>query len=124
MITVTAFDHLVLCSAQPQRLVDFYCQHLGAVIERQIEEPLLIQLRLGTFLLDISEAELRQKDVAVNVDHFCFRISNFDQTRLADYFEENNIPFTPPEHRYGATGFADSIYLWDPDGNKVELRKD
>ena len=34
----------------------------------------------------------------------------------------HGIAFEPPETRYGADGYGPSIYVTDPEGNRVELK--
>lgn len=130
-INITAIDHLVLRTAHADALTHFYCSVLGCTVERDMSEALgLIQLRAGTALIDIvavdSELGLvgggppTKKDN--NLDHLCLRIEPFSEQAVIRYLNLHQIEHGVFTERYGAGGFARSIYIKDPDGNTVELR--
>jgi len=56
------------------------------------------------------------------LDHFCLRIEPFDESRLVEYFEENDVEIVSSGMRKGAEGTGPSIYVKDPEGNSVELK--
>ncbi|WP_198529086.1 hypothetical protein [Comamonas testosteroni] len=57
-----------------------------------------------------------------NVDHFCLRISPFNETEILNFLASMGIDADKAEVRYGAEGDGPSIYFFDPDGNQVELK--
>lgn len=131
MIKPKAIDHLVLRTNRYQELIDFYCNILGCVIERQTTKELgLTQLRAGNSLIDIIDVnrELGQQGgpapgaMGHNVDHFCLQIEPFDEQELKHYLKNHGVDVSDFQERYGAQGMGRSIYIKDLAGNTVELR--
>ncbi|MCR9279376.1 MAG: VOC family protein [Pseudomonadaceae bacterium] len=123
-------DHLVLRSEAPKRLIEFYCQ-LGAIVEREVADVGLVQLRMGSSILDIvdtagklgrSGGAAPTPDSGHNVDHFAWRIEPFDEDDLRELADSLGVPATFHSKLYGADGFGPAVYLRDPDGNRVELK--
>ena len=123
-------DHVVLRTAQPERLVAFYRDVLGCTVERRVDSLGLIQLRAGASLIDLvdTDRELGRAGGPPpgrerrNMDHFCLRVARFDAAALAAALAAHGIAAPEPARRYGAEGFGQSIYIEDPDGNTVELK--
>ncbi|MEE4361085.1 MAG: VOC family protein [Pseudomonadales bacterium] len=124
-------DHLVLRARDIETLVAFYRDVLGCEVERVLPELGLHQLRAGDALIDLVDAQgpLGRADGAPparadggNLDHFCLRIEPFDAAALAAWLDAAGIAHEAPARRYGADGFGPSIYLADPEGNRVELK--
>jgi catechol 2,3-dioxygenase-like lactoylglutathione lyase family enzyme len=57
-----------------------------------------------------------------NVDHFCFRVDDFDAAALTAELAAAGVAAGPAESRYGADGEGPSIYVSDPEGNTIELK--
>lgn len=118
---VTAADHLVLVSPDPERLVAWYRDHLGAVPERldewRREEVPFVSLRVSpTFLIDVTRGER----TGTNVDHFALTVDGVD---LDEWAAAGALPVEMgPADLFGARGTGRGVYLRDPDGNRVELR--
>ncbi len=55
-----------------------------------------------------------------NIDHFCLVIEPTDLEALAASGRFDVAG--PPGERYGARGRGSSLYVRDPDGNRIELR--
>lgn len=114
-------DHLVLVSTDPERLVTWYHENLGAEPERLEEwrrgEVPFVSLRVSpTFLIDIARAER----TGTNVDHFALTVEEVDlDTLVASGTVQVEMG---PVDLYGARGVGRGLYLRDPDGNRVELR--
>ncbi|OIN13540.1 VOC family protein [Oceanisphaera psychrotolerans] len=129
MFKILGLDHLVLRVRQPERMLDFYCRVLGCTLERQKNDIGLYQLRAGEQLIDLvdirgplggdGEAPEQRK---ANLDHFCLRIDPFDIDALCTYLALNGVIIEAPEIRYGAEGEGPSVYLFDPEGNEIELK--
>ena len=117
-IDVLGLDHVVLRSAQPEALVDFYQRLFACEIERTVGD-FLWQLRIGDSLLDI----LRGTRSGANVDHFCLRVAQYDEDRLIEFLSAQGVVAEPAGEIYGAQGFGPSIYFVDPEGNRVELKR-
>jgi catechol 2,3-dioxygenase-like lactoylglutathione lyase family enzyme len=129
MFKVLGVDHLVLRVRNPQRMLDFYCRILGCCLEREKTDIGLYQLRAGAQLIDLvdirgplgGDGEAADQCKA-NMDHFCLRIEPFEPDTLLNYFTLAGVICEPPALRYGAEGEGPSIYLFDPEGNQLELK--
>ena len=131
MIRVTKIDHLVIRSANVPDMVRFYRDVLGCQLERQTSEELgLTQLRAGDALIDIVAVDSKlgraggeaPQRTGNNIDHFCLQLEEIPEDRLRHWLESHRVSCGSFEIRYGAGGFAPSVYIQDPDGNTVELR--
>ncbi|MEM8660142.1 MAG: VOC family protein [Pseudomonadota bacterium] len=130
MINLVGIDHIVLRADDYQGLIDFYCQVLGAQVERVLEDLGLTQLRAGNALIDIVDVhgELGRSGGPApstqgnNLDHFCLQIEPFDEAALQGYLREHGIEPGEFAERYGAQGMGRSLYIKDTEGNIVELR--
>lgn len=118
---VIGFDHLVLNVADVHRSLEFYVGLLGLTPERVAEweagEVFFPSVRVdATTVLDLMQLDRSGQ----NVDHLCLVVDD-DIDALAaraDLHIEDG-----PGERWGAQGNARAIYLRDPDGNLVELRR-
>ncbi len=118
---VTALDHLVLNVADVRRSLDFYVGTLGLQPERVEEweagEVFFPSVRIDAHtVLDLMELPRDGQ----NADHFCLVVED-DVDAMAAAGELEVIE--GPADRWGARGVARSIYIKDPDGNTVELRR-
>jgi len=118
---VTAADHVVLVSQDPERLVSWYRDRLGMEAERLEEwrrgEVPFVSMRVSpTFLVDIARGER----TGTNVDHLALTVEDVDLEALA---ASGSVPVEMgPADLFGARGTGRGLYLRDPDGNRVELR--
>jgi catechol 2,3-dioxygenase-like lactoylglutathione lyase family enzyme len=126
VVTVSGFDHLVLVVADVERTLAWYVDELGIPGERVEEwrrgEVFFPSLRLSpTSVIDIVQGDRAAASAGrPNVDHFCLVIEDDPASLVASgRFEvlEGPVP------RWGAQGDAMSVYIRDPDGNVVELRR-
>ena len=130
MIKLREIDHIVLRVTDLERMVQFYTGVLGCSIERRQDEIGLVQLRAGRSLVDLvpSNGKLGRMGGAApgkegrNLDHFCFRVEDFDEGTVRAELAAAGVQAGPVESRYGAEGEGPSIYLNDPEGNTVELK--
>ncbi len=121
-VNVQGFDHLVLKVADPQKSIDWYRDNLGLTSEREAEWQAgtapFPSLRIdATTLIDL----LRSPADGANVDHFSLRVDDCDLDALAasGRFEV----LDGPNLIWGATGWGIGLYVADPDGNMVELKR-
>lgn len=128
---VERLDHIVLRVRDLERSIAFYRDVLGCVVVKWRDDLELAHLRLGTSMLDlvaVSGSLGREGGAAPggegrNVDHFCVRIEPFDEAALIAHLEGFGlVPQVPAEIRFGAEGDGWSLYFFDPDGNRVELK--
>ncbi len=86
MFRILGIDHLVLRTADVERLRRFYVDVLGCSVEREQPAFGLTQLRAGSGLIDLVSLDgpLGRAGGAGpgvegrNLDHFCLRIDPFD----------------------------------------------
>ena len=123
-------DHVVLRVSDAGAMEDFYCNVLGCSVERRQEEIGLIQLRAGQSLIDLVpvDGRLGRKGGAApgvegrNMDHLCLRAEPFDRDGIVAYLQAHGVRIGEFGSRYGAEGEGPSQYLFDPEGNLIELK--
>jgi glyoxylase I family protein len=128
--TVQQIDHVVLRVRDPRRMRAFYCDVLGCVPEREVPEIGLLQLRAGSSLIDLVDVagKLGQHGGAApgpdghNVDHVCLRVAPFDRDAIQAHLHAHGARLGEFGMRYGAEGMGPSQYVYDPEGNLVELK--
>lgn len=125
MISVVTIDHIVLHAGQNfTKMLTFYTQVLGCNVERELPEFNLTQLRAGHAIIDLLNDPKHQTNPhSYNVEHFCLTIEQAIDKKLIDALNALEIETTQISHNYGAQGFADSVYIKDPQGNSVELKQ-
>lgn len=125
-VRLGGLDHVVLRVGDLGRAISFYQRVLGCRVERELQQPQLVQLRAGTSLIDLVPAAVSPDTAADqagrNMDHFCIQVRGFDAAAIKAHLEENGVDPGEVHERYGAEGYGPSIYIRDPDGNTVELK--
>ena len=123
-LRIAELDHVVLKCRDQAKMLDFYSHVLGLREERRVEAIGLIQLRAGASMIDLVPADAPRVESGLNVDHFCLGIETDDIEAAARYLRERGIEVAgAPAMRYGARGMGASIYIRDPEGNVVELKR-
>ena len=125
---IHGIDHLVLRVSNLGASRKFYEGLLGCVMERELPDLGLYQLRAGRQLIDLvpvggqlaGDSEVVQKNK--NLDHFCLTISPFEPEAITKRMVLAGVICSEVGSRYGADGYGLSIYIIDPDGNTVELK--
>ena len=128
--TLQRIDHLVLRVRDVEALRAFYCDVLGCTVERRQDEIGLLQLRAGDSLIDLVslDGKLGRMGGAGpgaegrNRDHFCLRVEPFDREAIVAHLHAHAVRVGDYGSRYGAEGEGPSQYLFDPEGNLVELK--
>lgn len=123
-------DHVVLRVRDVAAMAAFYCDVLGCTVERRQEAIGLLQLRAGHSLIDLVDVagKLGRMGGAApgaegrNMDHLCLRAEPFDRDALVAYLQSRGVRLGEFGSRYGAEGEGPSQYLYDPEGNLVELK--
>jgi catechol 2,3-dioxygenase-like lactoylglutathione lyase family enzyme len=121
-VKIAGLDHVVLRVSSLDRAIDFYRRILGCHIERELQQPRLVQLRIGASLLDLVPGEPPAGRGAGNMDHFALRLEAFDAEALGAHLRRQGVDPGTVHERYGAEGYGPSLYFTDPDGNTVELK--
>ena len=130
MIELAGIDHVVFRVRDMTAMIAFYEKALGASVERQVDDLGLVQLRAGSALIDLVdcaaplglEGGTPAGDGGRNVEHVCLRILSWDEPALRTHFASFGITELDMGRRYGADGFGPSLYLSDPEGNRIELK--
>ncbi len=126
--SVLDIDHVVLRTANPSRLETFYTGVLGCLVVKRQEKIGLTQLRAGRALIDILAVKPEDMETAPrgsasgNMDHLCLRIDPFDADAVRRHFRAHGVTVGEVLTRFGAEGSGPSIYLEDPEGNRIELK--
>ena len=123
-------DHIVLRAIDPAALEDFYCRVLGCTVERRQEAIGLVQLRAGASLIDLVgiDGKLGRLGGAApgaeghNVDHICLAVEGYDEAAIRAHLDAHGVRVGESGSRYGAQGEGPSLYLYDPQGNMIELK--
>ena len=118
---ILGLDHVVLRVADKERALAFYVGALGMNVERELASIGLTQLRAGAALLDLVPRE-DGPDGQPNMDHFALEITPYDEAALRRHLAAHGVEALDSGQRYGAGGTGPSLYLRDPDGNKLELK--
>ena len=125
-VRIGGLDHVVLRVGNLDRAISFYQRVLGCRVERELQQPRLVQLRAGTSLIDLVPAPVSPHEAADkagrNMDHFCVQVLGFDAAAIKAHLRQNGVDPGEVHERYGAQGYGPSIYITDPDGNTVELK--
>jgi len=126
--TIVGLDHLVLRVRDLAAALEFYCGTLGCTVEREQAALGLTQLRAGRSLIDLVTADgpLGERTASggggPNLEHFCLSIAPFEERALRAHLAGRGIAAGATEARYGAEGEGPSLYLEDPEGNRIELK--
>jgi catechol 2,3-dioxygenase len=119
-VKIAALGHLVLKVKNLARSEAFYCDLLGMQISVRTPGNTMTFLTLGSHhelaLLESSDSEAEGK--SLGVDHFAFKLDGgLPELAAAKHeLEQAGHPVAPIDHVV-----TKSLYLRDPDGNKVEL---
>src|SRR5215469_696694 len=124
-------DHIVLRVRDLEAAMRFYRDVLGCTVDNVQEAIGLWQIRAGTSLIDLIPLTGKLGGLGGagpgtegrNVDHFALQITPFNEPAIRTHLEAHGVPITDSGSRYGAEGEGPSIYIRDPDGNVVELKR-
>jgi catechol 2,3-dioxygenase-like lactoylglutathione lyase family enzyme len=121
---ITGFDHVVLRCADVETTLAWYVDTLGLEPVRVDEwrrgaVPFpSVRVSAGT-IIDLISASGAVTER--NVDHFCLVADRATVDAIAADTESFRI-VEQPSVRFGARGDGWSVYVYDPDGNVVEIR--
>jgi glyoxylase I family protein len=126
---IREIDHVVIRAADLDAMTRFYCDVLGCNVEKEQADIGLTQLRAGRTLIDllkvggpIDRPDSGAPGAGRNMDHLCLRVEPFDADALKAHLAGLGARIGEQALRYGADGYGPSLYLFDPEGNMVELK--
>ncbi len=127
---ILGIDHIVIRVADMAGAVAFWRDGLGCTVEKVQEHYGLVHLRAGTALIDLidiagalgREGGRGPGIEGRNLDHVCLRVEPFDPAAIRAHLATMGIAVEEPKRRFGAEGYGLSVYLADPEGNRIELK--
>ena len=120
-MNISEFDHLVINVGDVERSLAWYTGILGLSAERVDEwragEVFFPSVRINdNSIIDLFPLERTGN----NIDHICLVVDRSDVDAVTNDPRFNVVD--GPGERWGARGVGWSVYVTDPDGNRVELR--
>jgi catechol 2,3-dioxygenase-like lactoylglutathione lyase family enzyme len=124
---VVGLDHMVVNTQDLERAIHFYREVLGLEILR------LEEFRAGKVgfvsacispetIIDIRPIAAGGRGTP-NMDHYCLVLGPTDMHQLHTELKAKGIQVEDTVRpAWGAQGYGQQFKLWDPDGNKIELR--
>ena len=124
---IIGLDHLVLNIRDLDAALSFYGGSLGLEVLRleqfQRGEIGFVSVRVSDgSIIDLRPSE-ETPEGPVNVDHFCLVVGRSDMEALIVELQSQGVKTEGPvRSRWGARGNGLSFHVWDPEGNKIELK--
>jgi glyoxylase I family protein len=127
---IEQLDHVVLRVHDVALMQAFYCEVLGCSVERRQDDIGLVQLRAGNSLIDLVAVDSKLGRLGGagpgteghNMDHLCLSVADYDEAAILAHLKAHGVDVGETGSRYGAKGKGPSIYLFDPQGNMIELK--
>lgn len=129
-MAISGIDHVVFRVVDAGRMADFYTDVLGGRLEKVQADIGLWQIRLGSALIDLVPVDgpigraggAPPGPEARNVDHVCLMLAHWDEAAIRAHLARHGVEVGETALRFGATGQGPSIYITDPEGNRLELK--
>jgi catechol 2,3-dioxygenase-like lactoylglutathione lyase family enzyme len=130
MFRIRDIDHIVLRVVDLERMIDFYCNVLGCSVEWRRPDLGLYHLRAGNAMIDLVPVDGKlgaaggapPGSEGRNLDHVCLRVHPFEEDAIVRHLRAHGARLGETRSRFGAQGEGVSIYVYDPEGNLVELK--
>jgi catechol 2,3-dioxygenase-like lactoylglutathione lyase family enzyme len=126
-MTIAGFDHVVVNTKDVETAVTFYRDVLGMEILRLDEfrqgKVGFVSARVSPeIIIDLRPVSAEEK-VTPNMDHYCLVLGPTDMKQLHAELQAKGIRVEEAVRpAWGAQGYGQQFKLWDPEGNKIELR--
>lgn len=129
MLQIVGIDHIVLRVRDLERMAAFYCDVLGCRVERRREDLGMVHLRAGRSLIDLVDvagtlgrAFAGSPYAGPALDHFALRVESFEADAIRRDLGAFGVEPSNVQQNFGAEGDGPSLYLSDPEGNRIELK--
>lgn len=128
MFTYKGVDHIALVTKKLASMKSFYLE-LGLTLEQEGKAKAgynVVTLRAGESLIDLFEASPTNPAPAANLseEHFCLSATGSSIYDVIATLKRKGLDPTQAEVNNGSKGKGLSIWVRDPDGNKVEIKVD
>lgn len=129
MFTFKGVDHLALVTKRLAAMKTFYTEGLGLTLEQEGKAKAgysVVTLRAGESLIDLFEASPTNPAPTANLseEHFCLSATGSSIYDVIATLKRKGLDPSQAEVNNGAQGKGLSIWVRDPDGNKVEIKVD
>lgn len=127
----TGLDHVVVNTKDVEQAITFYRDVLGLEILRLEEfrkgEVGFVSARVSPeVIIDLrpdSSPGSPEEKAGPNMDHFCLVLGPTDMKQLHADLKSQGVRIEETVRpAWGAQGYGEQFKLWDPEGNKIELR--
>jgi catechol 2,3-dioxygenase-like lactoylglutathione lyase family enzyme len=124
---VIGLDHLVVNTHNLEQALHFYRDVLGLELLRLEEfragKVGFVSARVSPeTIIDIRPVPTGER-LTPNMDHYCLVLRAIDMHQLHAELKAQGITVEETVRpAWGAQGYGQQFKLWDPDGNKIELR--
>ena len=122
-------DHVLLLVGDTARATAFYTDVLGCEAISAMPEYGMMQFRAGRSMIDLvdvsgAEGDWAQPDVrgGRNLDHLCLALVRTDEQALRGHLKQHGVAIVEEGTHAGFLGETLSLYVADPDGNRIELK--
>ena len=124
---VIGLDHLVMNTKDVEHAVTFYRDVLGMEILRLEEfrqgKVGFVSVRISPETIIDIRPDTSGEVVTPNMDHYCLVLGPTDMKQLHTDLQAKGVRVEEDVRpAWGAQGYAQQFKLWDPEGNKIELR--
>jgi glyoxylase I family protein len=117
-------DHVVLRVRDQAASERFYVDVLGCTVDHVNTRISLVQLRFGEALIDLLPAAGPPPAEGRGMDHVCLSIRCDDLQAVAASLRARGVTLdSDVVTRRGAWGDGPSLYIRDPDGYRIELKR-
>jgi len=129
VFTYKGVDHIALVTKRLAAMKTFYMESLGLTLEQESKSKAgynVVTLRAGEAVLDLFEAGPTNPAPPPNLSeaHFCLCATGSSIYDVIATLKRRGLEPTQAEVNTGAQGKGLSIFVRDPDGNKVEIKVD
>ena len=127
--TLVGIDHIVFLVDDMEKALGFYQTVLGCVPGYSYPAMGMEQVWAGGALIVLWDTTHPGAQAAVppvnggrNVDHVCIATSPFNPDAMRDHLRAHDVVIDREATHGGARGVGASFYIFDPFGNKLEIK--